>query len=380
MVEETNEYYKMGLHKLYELFQDDELFAELREKYDKAGRQPTAQEIVRASGATSSDKVCESGVNAIKEHLASKNRPLLVRHGEWDRVQASDQPLSPSDTASSSDSPLMRSSATLATSDAQPIVVASPDPFETDRTPTPAVLQPSRPSIQPSAPAASSHQKARAAPIPSTRRRPSASTTPARVACTRAPLYQVRAGSGRVTAHPAYTLGPEARFARHSLSTGQTIRHVPYPSPASLSPVHPRDTSLGDAQPGSTGRVDASFDPDYEPAQPTICPADLELAGSCPSSRTPSLVDLSYAGMSDLQAAAMFSGGANGSGGGGGGSDTHMEGLDAYSAALAAATPTVVQNGSVDLSWFGVAQPFQPPVPQQRQTRAEEGRLFTPLA
>ena len=113
MVEEANEYYKTGIHKLYELFNDAPIFSDLRHKYRDGGN-PTAQEIARATGIASTDRPHEGGIEKINWYLASQNKPLLVRTGEWDKIQATApaHPPSPSSTMVSSPavSPKMRAS------------------------------------------------------------------------------------------------------------------------------------------------------------------------------------------------------------------------------------------------------------------------------
>lgn len=111
MVEEANEYYKSSIHKLYELFNDTPLFADLRLKYCDGGK-PTAQEIAGATGIASTDRPHEGGIEKINWYLTSQNKPLLVRNGEWDKIQttAPAHPPSPSSTMVSSPavSPKMR--------------------------------------------------------------------------------------------------------------------------------------------------------------------------------------------------------------------------------------------------------------------------------
>ena len=64
------------------------MFKELKEKYGDNGR-PTAQEIARSSGVPSTNKPHERGLEKINQYLVEQSKPMLVRKGEWDRVQSS---------------------------------------------------------------------------------------------------------------------------------------------------------------------------------------------------------------------------------------------------------------------------------------------------
>ena len=101
MVEEANEYYKNGIHRMYELFKDAPIFKELRDKYGENGK-PTAQEIARSSGVPSINKPHERGLEDINQHLAEQSKPMLVRKGEWDRVQSFQSDSSPPSSSAAS--------------------------------------------------------------------------------------------------------------------------------------------------------------------------------------------------------------------------------------------------------------------------------------
>ena len=360
MVEETNEFYKSGLHKLYELFQDHEVFADLRRKHTRPGQQPTAQEIVDASGASSTNKPFEGGLEVIRKHLAAEDRPMLVRSGEWDRVQTSGRPLSPTTTASSSDSPLLRPADVAEEWRVERQTVASPEQLDAED----LQLPPSLPTnnFSPSPAGLPPHPKAR-------------QVSPAVVALTRSTLGgrdHRPGGHSRASAPTAATISgpkrPTARSAgipraRPAGSANPSHRNAPYPSPSSLSPqslppsargsfssavpvtTSPAADNLTMAPAGPSLEIDTF---DFEPLQPTICPADLEIGVSPPRSRQPSLFDAAggYAGFADFYAAT-----AEGvlAANGGTYAASMAPGSDVFGA-LSAAGPG---GSGLDLSWLG---------------------------
>ena len=87
MVEEANDYYKTALRRLYDVFQDTPLFSDLRAQHSASNSHPTAQEIATAAGVPSTGAPHESGLESINAYLDSQNKPMLVRNGEWDKVQ-----------------------------------------------------------------------------------------------------------------------------------------------------------------------------------------------------------------------------------------------------------------------------------------------------
>ena len=88
MVEEANDYYKTALRHMYDLFQDAPVFAELRTKYAGTTNHPTAQEIATVSGVTPTGAAHEGGIESINTYLEKQNKPMLIRNGEWDKVQS----------------------------------------------------------------------------------------------------------------------------------------------------------------------------------------------------------------------------------------------------------------------------------------------------
>jgi hypothetical protein len=94
MVEETNTYYKNGLHQCYRVFEKAAVFNRLRTKY-AAGGEPTVQEIIAALGVPSTGQPHEAGLAAIDAHLEREGRPMMQRDGEWDREISSAQNPSP---------------------------------------------------------------------------------------------------------------------------------------------------------------------------------------------------------------------------------------------------------------------------------------------
>ena len=347
MVEETNEYYKSGLHKLFELFQDEDVFTELRKKYARPGQHPTAQEIVRASGIVSTEKSSEGGLDAIKDQLDAEDRPMLVRHGEWDRVQAADQPLSPTTTASSSlaESPIMRSTASTDAFESQPAAVASPEQLDADD----SVVTPHghNPSFPPAASLATGAHGAYISAPTQRPRRPSASTGSRGAYTYPGALPQPDSTPRQQNANANAT---NARYARPPVVTNHSLRHTPYPSPASLSPssANPRSFSIGHAS--HVTPTEPSLDLDFEASPPTVCPADLELGASHPPSQAPSLINAGFPEFRGMSGPASLGGMSMSHGGEG---SITMAGVD-YSAAAAAAAAAGAHNG-FDLNWIGPA-------------------------
>ena len=292
MVEEANEYYKAGLHRLYDLFRDAEVFAELRQKYIRPDQRPTAQEIVRVSGAPSTDKAHEGGVDRIREHLATEDRPMLVRQGEWDRAPSIDQPPSPSTTASSPSiaSPKLGSSADvdMPDDDSAPAQSNVADVSDTSADSRPPALSFPSPTYFPSTVMTQPAAALKHTPIPTAPPRP--------------PLPQhapyTHPGAPPRNRQSFHASGPIRGYPRLPLTTNGGLRHTPYPSPASLSPPSAHPTTFAQrppAAPTAPAPKSRSFDTDITPSPPTVtvCPADLDL-GAGPAPVQP--LDLNFAG------------------------------------------------------------------------------------
>lgn len=94
MVEETNNYYKTGLHECYRIFQKANIFNDLQVKYASGG-EPTVQEIISALGVAATGTPHEGGIECIESYLEKQDRPIMERNGEWDREVSARQVLSP---------------------------------------------------------------------------------------------------------------------------------------------------------------------------------------------------------------------------------------------------------------------------------------------
>ena len=339
MVEEANEYYKSGLHRLYDIFQDAEVFSELRQKYSRPHQRPTAQEIVRVSGAPSADKPHEGGVDSIREHLAIEDRPMLVRQGEWDRVPSTEQPLSPTATVSSSaidsakTSPTMQSRA-----------------LETDPSLTRKLSHDNSNHLSQQRDGSFTSQNFihGSLPVPTTQSAKEQSVSHQDVH----PIHLRRhpntfPGAMLRRPHPSHVAGPSRGAARSQLTSHGNLRHTPYPSLAGLMPpsVHPRNFAPQSATVSTSQAEQPAFDIEFASSPPTICPADLELG----TTQAPSqLLEADLVALEDLSTHGLV-----------GMAPEHCSGevvvgVDDFEVALAVAAAGDSPNPTMGLRWPGV--------------------------